>query len=105
MVTTMPEMFDRAADGSKTAMRYVAAIRTLNDAVECLQKGTLLTAMSLLNSAYKCWDLLPLSPSTTEAFIAAASKILEGDPDNDEALFVLLKKSSTGFDVLQQVIK
>jgi hypothetical protein len=106
MVTAFPEMLRRAAEGSKTAVRFLEGMKCFDDALICLEAGSISTAISLYNSARKIWDLLPVSEFDKSAFIKAASKVLEENPDDDEALFVLLRCKSTAksFDIHQQVM-
>ena len=105
MILKMPEMFERAANGSKTASRFVTGMQLLSDAEECLNTGPASKALYLLNLSNKSWDLLPVDGSTFEEFYKLASQAYDENPQDTEALRVILRyQSKTKFDINHLVI-
>ena len=104
-ILKLDEMYERAVTGSKSAQKFIAGLNLLLKAEECLQAGDNSSAVQLFNESFKRWDLLPVTPCTLEAVNAAALEILDQNPRDTVALWVVLRyQAAMKYDVHQLVI-
>jgi tetratricopeptide (TPR) repeat protein len=87
----IPEMLERAQKGSKTAQNFFESFKMIEEAEEFLNSNQYDKCFRRLRESYRVWDLPLIDDRTREAFFRAAKAVLDTDPKNAEALFVVLK--------------
>jgi TPR repeat protein len=87
----MPEMIERAQNGSKSAQNFFRSMEMIEEAEEFMNNKQFERCFRHLRESYRVWDLPLIDVPTRKAFFRAAKGVLDTDPQNGEALFIVLK--------------
>jgi hypothetical protein len=90
-MNTLPELARRAQQGSKTAEMFFTAMSMVEQAWAHLQSNKFRDAFVTLRAARRAWDLLPMAKDVRSAFHEAAKRAFDANPNDAEALYVILR--------------
>jgi hypothetical protein len=87
----LPELAQRAQQGSKTAQMFFTAMSMLEQAKAHLQSNKFRDAFLTLRAALRTWDLLPMTKHEWSAYHEAAKRAFDANPSDAEALYLILR--------------
>jgi tetratricopeptide (TPR) repeat protein len=86
----LPEMVERARQGSKTAEKYLQAKELLAQAIIALRVGDHLSSFHLFRKSWRLWDLIQIPQHICRQALKAAQDDFDSNPTNANALFSIL---------------
>ncbi len=86
----LPQMIERARQGSKTAQKYFQAQELLDQAINALQLGYHSSAFELFRKAKRLWELIRIPQIIGYQALMTAKEVFDSNPRDAEALFFIL---------------